>query len=143
MAMPLESKVMEEIGLGQHYSWYNGSGSCQYTRDEAIRRLPEACTKNGLTVSPAWITHCRRASLADQVDARNYGLTNVWVACSYAISDAIYRSQGGESAGIMPTEDFRFFDPKDRERWNMAYGDRSRYDRMSGSDLLEISHMGK
>lgn len=141
MAMELESKVMEEIGLGQHYSWYNGSGSCQYFRDEAIRRLPEACKKNGLTVSPKWLAHCQRASLADNVDARNYGLTNVWIACSYAIQDAIYRSQGGESAGITPTENFNFFDPKDRERWNMMYGKNARYDKMDSSELLAMSYM--
>jgi len=39
MSLPLEDTIMEVIGLGMEYNWYNGSGSCGYIRREAVRLL--------------------------------------------------------------------------------------------------------
>jgi hypothetical protein len=122
MAIELESTIMQKIGLGQHYSWSNGSGSCRYIRDEALKLLPGAAAENGLTIHPAWLAHCRKASRVDQVGGDCYRLTNVWIACSYAIEDAIHRSEGGE--GFTPQEDWYFFSDAERQRWQMMTADR-------------------
>ena len=45
MAVQLEQEIMMAIGLGNHYSWYNGSGSCGYIAREAIGLLPKAIQK--------------------------------------------------------------------------------------------------
>lgn len=121
MAFELESKVMEEVGLGQHYSWFNGSGSCRYIRNAAIDKLAQVASKNGLTVSEKWLAHCRLASRVDECGNSQYRLTNVWIACSYAIQDAICRKEGGESAGYNPLKNpnWYFFSDKERERWQM------------------------
>lgn len=83
MAVDLEQKVMRQTGLGNHYSWFNGSGSCQYIRDEAIKRLPGAAKENGLDISSAWLAHLRTASQVDNVNSGKYSLTNVWIAGCY------------------------------------------------------------
>lgn len=119
MAVELEQTVMREIGLGQHYSWFNGSGSCQYIRREAVDKLPATAQKHGLTIAPAWLKHCRTANQVDQVNGSQYSLTNTWVACSYAIQDAIYRSEGGEDAGYSPdVHTWQFWSDKERNEWN-------------------------
>lgn len=41
MAMQLEETIMREIGLGNHYNWFNGSGSCRYIREEAAKKVGE------------------------------------------------------------------------------------------------------
>ena len=119
MAVELESKVMKEIGLGQHYSWFNGSGSCRHIRNAAIGNLAQVASANGLTVTPEWLAYCRTASQVDNVGGGEYRLTNVWIACSYAIQDAIYRSEGGESAGYAPptNPNWYFFRDEERQQW--------------------------
>lgn len=101
MTVELEQTVMREIGLGNHYNLFNGSGWCLYIRRSAVDKLPSIAQKHGLTISPDWLKYCRAANQVDQVNDQ-YSLTNTWVACSYAIEDAIYRSDGGEDAGFSP-----------------------------------------
>lgn len=120
MALPLEQEVMADIGLGQHYSWFNGSGSCQYTRNKAIELLPEKARDKGLQISDKWLAHCKTASLVDQHNAGVYSLTNVWIACSYAIADAIHREDGG--LGYDPPEGddhWHFHNSEKRQKWLM------------------------
>ena len=122
MAVDLEQKVMRQIGLGQHYSWYNGSGSCQYIRDEAIQRLPDAAKENGLDVSNAWLAHLRTASQVDSVNSGKYGLTNVWISCSYAVQDAIYRAEDGKGYDPPKGDDhWHFWSDKERSEWKMRH----------------------
>jgi hypothetical protein len=119
MAVDMEQEVMRDIGLSPHYHYFNGSGSCQWIRKEAIEKLPGALEARGLSLSIAWAALLRRADLADSYDGPGqYSLTNVWIACSYAIQDALYRQAGGEAKGV-PTKDFRFhfFYPEDRKRF--------------------------
>lgn len=131
MAVELESKVMEGIGLGQHYSWFNGSGSCRYIRNAAIDKLTQVASENGLTIAPEWTAYCRTASRADECGGSQYRLTNVWIACSYAIQDAIYRSEG--DGGYSPPEnpDWAFFSDDDRQRWE-------RQEKMNTEDELVL-----
>jgi hypothetical protein len=42
MAMPLESAIMEYIGLGAYFDWHNGSGGCGDTRRSAAGKLGPA-----------------------------------------------------------------------------------------------------
>lgn len=128
MAIELEETIMREIGLGNHYSWFNGSGSCGYIRRSAIERLPEVAEKHGLTIAPVWLAHLKRAERADNIngyDGGRYRLTNVWIACSYAIQDATYRAAGDN--GFEPEENFYFFSADERQQWamqNMAHSER-------------------
>jgi len=117
MAVDLESKVMREIGLGNNYQWFNGSGSCGGIRNAAIEKLPSVARKNGLSISGEWIAYCKKASLVDGFGDGAYTLTNTWVACSYAIQDAIQRKEGG---GFSPPEnpDWYFWDNQKRAEWN-------------------------
>ena len=128
MAVELESKVMEEIGLGQNYRWFNGSGSCRYIRNNAIDKLVSVAQQNGLTISPSWLSHCRTANQIDNFGSSEYGLTNVWIACSYAIADAISRLESGESAGYSPEKNPRwhFTRDEDRTKWNEFHSSRFR-----------------
>jgi hypothetical protein len=116
MAVELEQTIMSEIGLGSHYNYFNGSGSCGYIRDAAIRKLPGVAKKHGLSISSAWMQHLEEASQADAFDSNNYSLTNVWVGCSYAIEDAIYRSAGDK--GFPPSvHEFHFFYSEKARAW--------------------------
>jgi hypothetical protein len=120
MAVELEQTVMRDIGLGNHYSWFNGSGSCEYIRRDAVNYLSDAAKKHDLIISPKWLAHCKKAIQVDGFGSGRYGLTNVWVACSYTIQDAIYRLEAGEAAGFDPPSDddhWYFFHPEKREAW--------------------------
>ena len=116
MAVELEEKVMQEIGLGQNYRWYNGSGSCGYIRQNAVDKLQSVAQDHDLSISPKWLERCKESTLVDNIDGEQYSLTNVWITCSYAIRDAIYRQSG--SGGFEPPsldKDWQFWD-KERER---------------------------
>lgn len=115
MAVELEETIMREIGLVHHYSWYNGSGSCAYIAREAVDRLGAAMEKHGLTLSPQWLAHCKKALRVDRFGGGEYTLTNTWVTCSYAIQDGIYRSEGGQ--GFDPVEDWHFWSEQKRREW--------------------------
>lgn len=88
MSLLLEDTIMREIGLGNHYSWFNGSGSCAGIRRDAIRRLPEALRSHDLTPHPALLRVLER--VADQEgqydrDGGRYVLTKTWQATATAI----------------------------------------------------------
>ena len=91
MALPLEQTIMSEIGLGQHYNWFNGSGSCKYIRHQAADAMAgviQAHADKGEDIvppDPSLIAEIKRISR--QVDAANqYTLTAVWIAASYTIA---------------------------------------------------------
>ncbi len=115
MAVELEQEIMANIGLGNNYRWFNGSGSCFFIAKNAIDKLSGAMKKKGLSLSSAWEKHCREALRVDQFDGGNYSLTNTWIACSYAIQDGIYRKNGDD--GFEPVEDWHFFYTEKREQW--------------------------
>ena len=118
MAVELEQTVMREIGLGNHYSWFNGSGSCEYIRRDAVQHLLEKAATHGLTISPEWLKYCKIALQVDAINSGRWGLTNVWIVCSYAIQDAIYRKEGGENAGFSPDNHrWQFWNDEKREQW--------------------------
>lgn len=50
MSLPEEDQIMSEIGLGSHYHWYNGSGSCRSIRITAAERLAAALVRHGYQV---------------------------------------------------------------------------------------------
>ena len=120
MSRELEARIMKEIGFDNHYSWFNGSGSCDYCRSKAVEKLPTVARAGGLKISADWLSHCEDAKEADNFGSGRSGLTNTWVACSNAIMDAIYRLEGGESAGFSPDANPRwyFWDDKKRQEWN-------------------------
>jgi hypothetical protein len=130
MAVVLEQEVMQGIGLGQNYRWYNGSGSCSHIRRKAVDQLVSVAEKKGLQISSDWVAHCRKATRVDQVGSGQFGLTNTWIACSYAIQDAIYRHEGGEGYDPPTGEDhWYFFSKDDRREWKMMQsGNRFSYD---------------
>lgn len=62
MATELEQAIMEKIELGNHYSWFNGSGSCTHIRQDAVRKLPDIAKKYNLVISREWLEHCKTAN---------------------------------------------------------------------------------
>lgn len=97
MALPLESTIMAEIGLGQNYSWFNGSGSCGYIRKKAVKRLSDV-TKKHHYAAPKEIALPDEDMLnlltevANRGDKSEYSLTNTWVAASYIIAHHIHQA---------------------------------------------------
>lgn len=93
MTFPLESQIMEEIGFDSHFNWYNGSGSCEYIRKEAARKLGPAISehhKNGeeiAAVIPGLIGIVKE--IAQYGDSDRYTLTHTWQAASDVISTHI------------------------------------------------------
>ena len=101
MTDSLEDAVMREIGMGSHYTYYNGSGSCQFIREGAVEDLAKAIkNKVKVDIDPEWqkAVECQESKEDSQ-----YILTKTWVACSYAIQDALYRATGGEGFDV-PSE---------------------------------------
>ena len=94
MALPLEQKIMGEIGLGQHYGWYNGSGSCQYIRRDAADKLAAAIQKHhdqdDEIVPPNHSLIALVKQIAHYGDNDRYTLTKTWVAASYVIAHHIH-----------------------------------------------------
>ena len=92
MAVQLEQEIMMAIGLGNHYSWYNGSGSCGYIAREAIGLLPKAIQKavdDNKEIAPPMMNLINQLRPLPDKDGK-YGLTDTWVACSYVIQEHIY-----------------------------------------------------
>src|SRR5689334_4096267 len=88
MAVHLESEIMNAIGLGNHYSWYNGSGSCEYIRKEAVKRLPQAINDKvaaGEKIAPPEHDLIRLAISVALNEPRDTTLTKTWEVCSYVI----------------------------------------------------------
>ena len=97
MAVELEQTIMQEIGLGNNFRWFNGSESCGYIRQKAVDILSNVAGNHGLSISEEWLQHCRTAIRDDQLDGDQYTLTNTWLACYYAVHDAIYRKYINEN----------------------------------------------
>lgn len=118
MAHPTEQEIMNAIGLGTGYHYFNGSGSCRGIARKAIEKLPEALAKAGMDLDRRWAEMLGTAHAADNLDSPGgYSLTNVWVACSYAIQDAMYRQQDPKS-GIDPKHmRMHFFHTEKRKEW--------------------------
>lgn len=129
MAVELEQDVMRAIGLGNHYNWFNGSGSCGYIRRAAVDRLAAEAKKLDLDIAPKWIEHCQTATRVDGCDSE-YTLTNTWIACSYAIQDAIYRKNGGK--GFDPEPRWHFFTDQAQRTWEAQQVRQSIYRRGFG-----------
>ena len=97
MALELETKIMEEIGLHSHYTWYNGSGSCRYIRTEAANKLFStiqkhhddgeeiASPKNNLINTVKYI--------AEIGDSDDFILTKTYQAASYVIAEHIHQAK--------------------------------------------------
>lgn len=119
MAHPTEQEIMAAIGLGSHYNWYNGSGSCAWIGRQAVEKLPDALQERGMSLSKEWARVLSKALQADSFDSPGgYSLTNVWVACSYAIQDAMYRHESPDSEGVDPAHmHFHFFETEKQEQW--------------------------
>lgn len=104
MALELEVKIMSEIGLGNSYKWYNGSGSCRYIRIEAANKLFDVIQKHhddGEEIaSPEnnLINIVKR--IAESGDSDNYILTKTWQAASYVIAEHIHRIQMSDEEGF-------------------------------------------
>jgi hypothetical protein len=114
MSLELEDKIMGILNLGHHYSWSNGSSSCQYIRRDAVKNIYAIMRKHGLEIDHDWLEHCKKAVSVD-ASVSVYRLTNTWIECSNAIRDAIERKNGGN--GFKPVENWYFFDEKEREYW--------------------------
>lgn len=104
MALELESKIMSEIGLGNHYNWYNGSGSCRYIRIEAANKLFGTIQKhhdNGEEIaSPENSLINIVKHIAEDGDSDDYILTKTWQAASYVIAEHIHRIQMSDEEGL-------------------------------------------
>jgi len=103
----LEDKIMAEIGLGQNYLWYNGSGSCEYIRKEAVaslRQKLEDYQEKGYKIAPTselLVSTLQR--IANSYESSKYSLTNTWQALSYVIAEHL------SVANMSPDEQERAF----------------------------------
>ena len=91
MAVQLEQDIMEAIGLGANYNWYNGSGSCEYIRRKAAESLSQAIQKahdEGKDIAEPNGVLIQLAKQADDTD--RYVLTKTWQACATIIQAHIY-----------------------------------------------------
>lgn len=90
MALELEKEIMQQIGLSNHYMWFNGSGSCGGIRREAAKRLPEAIRKQHVIdassmAEPDADLIALVRSAAEYGDEDNYVLTMTWQVASDVI----------------------------------------------------------
>lgn len=95
MALPEETEIMAEIGLGQHYTWHNGSGGCHGTAVEAARRLPDALEAHGCELHPELLEMVGWA--VDREDSI-YVLTKTWVAASDVIQAHLHYRDSEDGA---------------------------------------------
>ena len=97
MALELETQIMEEIGLGNHYNWYNGSGSCRYIRNEATNKLFSVIQKhhdNGEEIAlPKNNLINTVKHIAEIGDSDNYTLTKTYQVVSYVIAEHIHQAK--------------------------------------------------
>jgi len=91
MSLPLEDEIMDAIGFGTHYNWYNGSRSCGGRRRDAIQRLSAAIKEKyeaGEEIAEPnqrAINTCWDANRKDQQIAGDATLTKTWQACANVI----------------------------------------------------------
>ena len=100
MALELESKIMEEIGLHTHYTWFNGSGLCRYIRTEAADKLFSVIQKHhnsGEEISPPINNLINTVKyIAENGDSDDFILTKTWQAASYVIAEHIHQAKTSE-----------------------------------------------
>jgi glutamate synthase domain-containing protein 2 len=98
MAMELESTIMAEIGLGNHYTYYNGSETCAYTRKVAAEKLSKAIEnhhkkdKNSIAKPDENLVGLVK-EVAECGDEHSYDLTKTWVVASYVIAEHIHQAK--------------------------------------------------
>ena len=97
MALPLEATIMEEIGLGNHYSYYNGSGSCQFIRKKAADKLQIIIKEYRLRGEIIGEADARLCAILKQIasngDQSEFSLTNTWKAASYIVAEHIHQAK--------------------------------------------------
>jgi len=101
MAMELEPKIMGDIGLAQHFNYFNGSGSCEYIRKQAADKLEGAildAAASGVIAAPNSKVIGVVKKVAQVGDDSQYSLTKTWQAASEAITAHIH------AAGLKPAE---------------------------------------
>ena len=103
MTMPLETEIMGKIGFGEHFSWYNGSGSCKAIRQRAASKLEAAIQEEHNTdptaiapPDPRLIALLKK--VAEEGDVSRYQLTRTWQAASNIIAAHIHQAQVDEEA---------------------------------------------
>ncbi|GEM_PF-2390563 len=107
MAMELETKIMNDIGLGQHFNYFNGSGSCEHIRNKAAKNLEEAILNNtavGEIAPPNYNVINVVKKVARIGDESKYSLTNTWQAASEAIAAHIH------AANLEPEQQKQLFE---------------------------------
>ena len=104
MALELELEIMCEIGLGNHFDTYNGSGSCRYIRGEAANRIANVIQRHhdaGEQIAqPDEDLIATLKRVAEIGDERDTSLTKTWQTASYVIAEHIHqaRTTKGERA---------------------------------------------
>ena len=100
MALELESVIMKEIGLGQHFNWYNGSGSCRGIRQEAANKVTEVIQKYHDAGESIALPDRDLIETLKQValfgDTGEYSLTKTWEVASYVIAEHIHQANASE-----------------------------------------------
>lgn len=110
MALELETKIMQEVGLGMHFNWFNGSGSCKYVREEAARNLAKAIEKHHKAGEKIVAPDNGLLALMDQAtkwDENQYILTIAWQVASYVIAahmEAFFYSEEERPAFLQKRE---------------------------------------
>lgn len=100
MALPLESEVMRDIGLGNHYNWFNGSGSCGGIARAAAEKIGEAIKRRhraGEEIAapvPALIVLVTESLRKNGSD---YSLTKTWQVASDVIQTHIHLAHANDA----------------------------------------------
>jgi hypothetical protein len=102
MALELETQIIGEIGLGHPYgyNYFNGSGSCEYIRQEAARRIGGAIKKHadaGEMIAQPDDGLLALMHEATAWDKDRYTLTKAWEVASYVIAAHIYAAANPEN----------------------------------------------
>lgn len=120
-----EDRIMREIGLGAEYSWFNGSGSCEYLRTNAVSKLPEAlenARKEGIAVATTSDLLLRTLkTIAQSYETSKYSLTNTWQALKYVIAEhfqVAHLSQEEQERSMQSLNDYLIEHYQDQFRRN-------------------------
>lgn len=101
MALELEQEIMDQIGLGANYQWFNGSGSCIYIRQEAAWMIGEKIQEAHDSGKPITQPNQKLVDILCQIaihDAGDkYTLTYTWQAASAIIAEHIHNYSRTES----------------------------------------------